>query len=210
MLYWVGWGLCKLILTIFGRLESTGSQNVPRKGGVILAPNHVSYADPPTAGCGFSHRNVHFMAKSELFRVPVLGFLIKHVGAFPVRQNTADRAALRKALDYLQQGEIVCVFPEGTRSLDGKLLPAQPGIGMLALKSRAPVVPVAIVGTEKLLPPHSAFFHFARVRVAYGKPLTFEDLYERGMEREAVEQVGQRVMSAIAELLPQEGMGDRG
>jgi 1-acyl-sn-glycerol-3-phosphate acyltransferase len=181
-------------------MKSTGSENVPRKGGIILAPNHVSYIDPPAVGCGLTARPVRFMAKIELFKIPVLGFLIKAVGAFPVKQSTADRAALRKALDLLEQGQVVCIFPEGTRSLDGKLMKAQAGIGMVALRSRAPVVPVALVGTRKLLPPHSFFFHFSRVRIIYGEPLTFDDLYERGMDREAIEQVGERVMAAIAKL----------
>jgi 1-acyl-sn-glycerol-3-phosphate acyltransferase len=141
------------------------------------------------------------MAKQELFKIPVLGWLIKAVGSFPVKQHSADRNALRTALELLSKGEVVCIFPEGTRSLDGKLLPAQAGIGMIAIKSRAPVVPVALIGTERVLPPHSFFFHFSRVTVVYGRPMTFDDLYNRGLEREAVEEVGRRIMSAIASLL---------
>lgn len=203
MLYWIGSSLSWLVAKVFGRMESIGSENVPKKGGVILAPNHVSYIDPPTTGSALRGRPVRFMAKSELFKIPVLGFLIKAVGSFPVKQNTADRAALRKALDLLEQEEIVCIFPEGTRSPDGKLMKAQSGLGMVALKSKAPVVPVALIGTDKLLPPHSFFFHFSHVKVIYGKPMTFDDLYERGMDRDAIEQVGERVMAAIAELREQ-------
>ncbi len=199
-MYWIGWFLCLVTVKFWGRVKSYGSENVPRKGGVILAPNHVSYIDPPAAGIGINFRPVHFMAKIELFKVPVLGFLIKAVGAFPVKQNTADRAAIRKALDYLANGELVCIFPEGTRSLDGQLMEAQAGIGMIALKSKAPVVPCALIGTNKMLPPHSAFFHFSRVKVVYGKPLTFDDLYEKGMNKETIEEVGRRIMAAIAEL----------
>lgn len=199
MLYWIGWSLFRLILIIFGRWKVFGKENVPPKGPVILAPNHVSFADPPTAGCGIL-RQVHFMAKTELFKVPILGFLIKSVGAFPVKQNTADRAAIRRAIEFLGQGEVVCIFPEGSRSPDGNLMKAQAGLGMIALKSKAPVVPVALIGTEKLLPLHSPFIHFARVKVIYGKPITFDDLYDRGMDREAIEQVGERVMAAIREM----------
>ncbi len=200
MLFWIGWYLSRLVLAVFGRCHYIDADNVPKTGPVIIAPNHVSYLDPPTAGSGY-RRVTHFMAKQELFKIPVLGWLIKAVGSFPVKQHSADRAALRTALDLLAKGEVVCIFPEGTRSLDGKLLPAQAGIGMVALKSRAPVVPVALIGTDRVLPPHSSFFHFAKVKVVYGKPLTFDDLYESGMDREAVEEVGRRIMSAISDLL---------
>lgn len=200
MLFWIGWHLSRLVLAIFGRCRYIDPDNVPKTGAVIIAPNHVSYLDPPTAGSGY-RRVTHFMAKQELFKIPVLGWLIKAVGSFPVKQHSADRNALRTALELLSKGEVVCIFPEGTRSLDGKLLPAQAGIGMIALKSRAPVVPVALIGTERVLPPHSFFFHFSRVTVVYGRPMTFDDLYNRGLEREAVEEVGRRIMSAIASLL---------
>jgi len=200
VLFWIGWHLSRLVLAIFGRCRYIDPDNVPKTGAVIIAPNHVSYLDPPTAGSGY-RRVTHFMAKQELFKIPVLGWLIKAVGSFPVKQHSADRNALRTALELLSKGEVVCIFPEGTRSLDGKLLPAQAGIGMIAIKSRAPVVPVALIGTERVLPPHSFFFHFSRVTVVYGRPMTFDDLYNRGLEREAVEEVGRRIMSAIASLL---------
>ena len=198
-MYWIGWFLCRLLYMTFGRWKVIGSENVPKTGGVILAPNHVSYSDPPAAGCGI-RRPVHYMAKKELFETPVLGFLIKSVGAFPVKRGTADRAALKKAIETVKNGKVICVFPEGTRSPNGNLLPAESGIGMIALKSKAPVVPVALIDTDRLLPAHSKCFHFARVRVIYGKPLTFDDLYERGMDREAIDEVGKRVMAAIAGL----------
>lgn len=200
MLFWIGWHLSRLVLAVFGRCRYIDADNVPKTGPVIIAPNHVSYLDPPTAGSGYG-RVTHFMAKQELFKIPVLGWLIKAVGSFPVKQHSADRNALRTALDLLSKGEVVCIFPEGTRSLDGRLLPAQAGIGMIALKSRAPVVPVALIGTNRVLPPHSLFFRFGRVTVVYGRPMTFDDLYDRGLDREAVEEVGRRIMSAIASLL---------
>ncbi len=200
MIYWIGWTLCLITTKFFGRIKTYGSENVPREGGVILAPNHISYIDPPAAGMGINFRRIHFMAKLELFQVPVLGFLIKAVGAFPVRQHTADRAALKTALKYLENGELVCMFPEGTRSLDGKLGEPQAGLGMIVLKSKAPVVPCALVGTRDMLPPHSKFLHFARVKVVYGEPITFEDLYEQGMNKETIAEVGRRVIQAIADL----------
>jgi 1-acyl-sn-glycerol-3-phosphate acyltransferase len=197
--YWIGRFLCLLSYLVFGRFTVIGRENVPSEGGIIFAPNHVSFADPPAVGCG-CNRQVHYMAKKELFEVPVLGFLIRSVGAFPVKRGTADRTAIRKAIEIVENGGCICMFPEGTRSKDGNLQQAESGIGMVALKSRGTIVPVALIGTEKMLPYHSFFFHFSRVKIIYGKPMTFDDLYEQGGGREAIDEVGRRVMAAIAEL----------
>ncbi len=202
MLYAIGKGLSAAICKIFGRWKVIGRENIPREGGVLLCGNHVSYIDPPALGGGAT-RPVHFMAKFELFQVPVLGFLIRNVGAFPVRQKTADRAALKKAIELLEAGEVVGMFPEGKRNMHPEeLLPAEPGVGMIVLRAKVPVIPVALINTEKLLPPHSLFFKFSRVKVVYGKPVQLDDLYDQG-GREALEEVGRRIMSAIDALLKQ-------
>jgi len=199
MLYSIGKALSWLVARFFGRFEVIGRENIPRKGGVLICSNHVSYIDPPVLGAG-APRRLRYMAKIELFKIPVLGFLIKRVGAFPVHQRTADRQALRTAIDYLAHGECVAMFPEGTRMLDGKLGQALPGAGMIALRAKVPVIPAALINTNKLLPPHSIFFHFTRVKVIYGKPVPLEDLYDQP-GREAVEEAGRRIMSAIGELI---------
>lgn len=204
MLYWISRTLCHITLLFFGRMSSIGRKNVPKKGPVILAPNHVSFLDPPAVGCGI-YRQVHFMAKTELFEVPVLGKLIKGLGAFPVKQNTADRAAIRRAIELLGQGRVVCMFPEGGRSPDGTLQDALPGLGMVALKSQAPIVPVALIGTEKVLRRGSPFLHFGKVKMVCGEPISFPELYDKGMAREALEEVGKTVMAAIAELQEKHG-----
>lgn len=198
--YPVGRAICAVICKVWGRYESIGSENVPKKGGVLLCSNHVSYVDPPAVGAGLSHRNLHFMAKSELFEIPVIGRLIHAVQAFPVKRGTADRGALKKAVDYLQQGEAVAMFPEGMRTMDGNLKNAEPGVGMIVLRAQVPVIPVALVNTEKMLPPHSGFLKFTKVKMVYGKPVQLDDLYGQS-GREAVEEVGRRIMAAIGELL---------
>ena len=131
MLYAIGKALSAAVCRIFGRWKVLGRENVPTTGGALLCANHVSYIDPPALGGGCP-RPVRFMAKSELFKLPVLGFLIRRVGAFPVKRGTADRTALRKAVELLESGEIVGMFPEGTRSLDGKLQEPELGVGMIA------------------------------------------------------------------------------
>jgi 1-acyl-sn-glycerol-3-phosphate acyltransferase len=199
MLYAFGKTLSWLVAKLFGRLEVVGRENIPREGGALVCGNHVSYIDPPVLGAG-APRQFHYMAKIELFKIPVLGFLIKHVGAFPVQQRTADRHALKTAIDYLAKGECVAMFPEGTRMLDGKLGEPLPGVGMIALRARVPVIPAALINTAKLLPPHSIFFHFTRVKVIYGPPVDLTDLYDQS-GREAVEEAGRRIMSAIGELI---------
>lgn len=204
MLYWIGWLLSRAVCRVFGRWEVIGRENIPQSGGVLLCANHTSYIDPPALGAG-CRRKVHFMAKEPLFRVPVLGFLIRRVGAFPVRQHSADRSALRTAVDLLKSGKVVGMFPEGTRNPNpGTLMPAEPGVGMIVLMSRAAVVPVALINTHKLLPPHSSFLRFTRIKVVYGKPVSLEDLYE-SKGREAVEEAGKRIMAAIDGLLKEFG-----
>jgi len=199
MLYAIGKNLSWLVAKVFGRLEVVGTENIPREGGALVCANHVSYIDPPVLGAG-APRQFHYMAKIELFKIPVLGFLIKHVGAFPVHQRTADRQALKTALDYLTNGECVAMFPEGTRMPEGQPGEALPGAGMIALRSKAPIIPAALINTAKLLPPHSMLLHFTRVKVVYGKPIDLSDLYDQS-GREAVEETGRRIMAAIGGLL---------
>jgi 1-acyl-sn-glycerol-3-phosphate acyltransferase len=183
-----------------GGLKCVGTENIPETGGVILAPNHISLVDPPAVGCKLK-RPVRYMAKEELFKVPILGPWMRAAGTFPVRRGSADRKAIRHAIDLLQSGEVVCIFPEGTRSPDGKLQEPELGIGLIALKSRAPIVPAAVIGSDDVLPAHSKRLHRHPITVVFGKPLTFPDLYEQKESRESMEQIGQAVMAAIADLL---------
>ncbi len=199
MLYSIGKFLSWLFAKVFGRMQVSGQENIPREGGVMICANHISYADPPVLGAG-APRQIHYMAKIELFQIPVLGFLIKHVGAFPVQQRTADRAALKTAIDYLNKGEVVGMFPEGQRVFGGKLGEALPGVGMIVLRAKAPVIPTALIDTDKLLVPHKMLPRFSHVKVVYGEPLTFEDLYDKP-SREGIEEVGKRIMAAIGELI---------
>ncbi len=198
MLYKLARGCCRVFFRLTGGLEIIGQDNVPKTGAVILCPNHVSHVDPPAVG-GATRRQVYFMAKDELFKVPVLGWVIAHVGTFPVRRGTADRKALKHAIDLLGEGKVVCLFPEGTRSPDGKLQDPERGVSLIALKTGAPVIPVVLIGTTGVLPAGAKRPKRNPCKIVYGKPLRFDDL-SGSTDRSSMEEVGRRIMSAIADL----------
>jgi 1-acyl-sn-glycerol-3-phosphate acyltransferase len=197
VIYWLGWLFFRMLLRIFGRWQATGAENVPMTGPVILAANHVSLADPPTVGAAF-RRKAWFMAKEELFRTPLMRWLLPRWQAFPVQRGAGDLAALKKALQVLAAGEPLVIFPEGTRREAGSPGEAELGVGMIALRSRAPVVPVFISGTEKML-PRGGCLRFAHVRVRYGKPLTFP-APDRKPDRNDYAAAADAIMRAILAL----------
>lgn len=127
-----------------------GRENIPDKGAVIAAANHKSYFDPPLVGIAMEKRRISFMAKSELFRNPLFGRLIRYLGAFPVKRNSADMTAIRRSLAELKKGHVLCIFPEGG-FVHGKALGRfHPGMAFLAILTGTPILPVAIIGAEPL------------------------------------------------------------
>jgi len=187
---------------VFCHWQVRGRENVPAFGPLIVAPNHTSYLDPPVAGSALD-RQLFFMAKVELFGVPFLGWLIRQYGAFPVRRGVADRAAMRHAERLLRAGHGVLVFPEGTRSPDGRLTPGELGIAMLAMRTGAPVLPIGVDGTDRVMPRGTLIMRPACIRVNIGRPLRFDDLCRQGpVTRETLEEAVRRITAALAELLP--------
>lgn len=187
MFYWfchfiVGW-----FLKIFYGLRVEGLENFPGEGPVLMASNHRSNMDPVAIGCALN-REIHFMAKEELFEISVLKWIIIQWKAFPVKRGGADRHAIKLALDILANNGVVGLFPEGTRSKTGELGPAHPGIGLLAAKGNCPVVPIALLGTDRLFGP---------IKVKIGKPLQF--FTEE--EKLKAEEISKRIMNEIAKLL---------
>lgn len=160
-----------LLHTVF-RISATGLENVPARGGVVLAPMHRSYVDSLAVGVPLKTRRFRAMAKHELFLVPVVGRAIAMGGGFPVRRGVQDNEAYEAALQLLRDGDMLLVFPEGTRNRDGKTRP-QLGAARLALEAGVALVPVSIAGSEriKLLPPR-----FPKIRVHYGEPIPLDDL----------------------------------
>jgi len=202
-LFYLGRQLCRWVYGGLWHLEATGLENIPAGGPALLMSNHVSYLDPPAVGC-LLPRRTHYMAKAELFDVPVFRQVLFGINAFPVRRGQADRAAFRRTLELLAAGEVVVLFPEGTRSPDGRLQPAESGAALLALRSRVPVVPVALVGPETVFPRGARFPRPGRIRVRFGRPLTFREFYGRKNSKEEIQRVGELIMSHIAELLAEE------
>lgn len=205
MLYQLTWPLMKLFLrtcfALLGGFRRHGGANVPRSGGVLLCPNHLSDADPPAVAVALP-RNAFYMAKQELFAVPVLGPLMKLFRAFPVKRDSADRAALRRAEELLKAGEAVVIFPEGGGNAEGTLQPLHPGAMLVALRARVPVIPVALVNTNKVwtygnLTPRRAG---VPVSVTFGEPLDLSDLYGK---RGGVEEATRRLTGQLAGMLGQ-------
>jgi 1-acyl-sn-glycerol-3-phosphate acyltransferase len=186
-----------------GRVE--GLEHVPHQGPFILVANHRSLADPPIIGWAVGHkvgRVLHFMAKEEMRRWPIIGWLAEGSGVFFVRRGEGDRAAQRAALRLLAEGRPIAIFPEGTRSKDGRLGSAKPGAALLAIRSGAPLLPVAITGTERLFPGHSRVPHRTRVVVRIGPPFALEHLPSGRIPRELLSEGTDRIMCEIAKLIP--------
>lgn len=178
----------RAFLKPFYRIEVIGQENVPEKGPVIICSNHIDNLDPPVVGITVI-RPVHFMAKEELFKVPILGKIISKTNAFPVKRGMSDRDALRKALKVLKDGNVLGLFPEGTRSKDGKLGKGLAGAGFFALRSEATVIPCAVIGPYKL---------FGKLKVVYGEPIAMEKLRE---EKASPEFVTDEIMNGIQQLI---------
>jgi 1-acyl-sn-glycerol-3-phosphate acyltransferase len=192
-----------LVVLVWTRKEVVGLKNVPKRGPVILASNHVNLLDPPLLAVVLPRRIV-YMGKIELWKTPVIGPLYTLAGFIPVRRFEGDLAALRKAERALRQNQVLGMFPEGTRSRKPGLGKGQPGTAIIALRSGAPIVAVAVTGTEGVAVPRS-FFRLTRVRVVFGKP--FELPKDRRLSTELVEKCTERIMKEIAALLPEEYRG---
>jgi len=192
-----------LILLVWTRKQVVGLENVPRRGPLILASNHVNLLDPPLLAV-LMPRRIIYMGKVELWETPIIGPLYTLAGFIPVQRFGADLAALRKAEKVLRQNQVLGMFPEGTRSRKPGLSKGQPGTAIIALRSGAPIVPVAVTGTAGVAVPRS-FFRITRVGVVFGKP--FELPKGRRLNTELVEQCTERIMKEIALLLPEEYRG---
>ncbi|MHB8074932.1 lysophospholipid acyltransferase family protein [Desulfosporosinus fructosivorans] len=171
-----------------------GVENIPAEGPVILAINHQSIWDPLVAASSLP-RKVSFMAKEELFSIPVLGKVFSKLGAFPVKRGQGDMNAIRQSLAILKEGSVLGLFPEGTRSKNGEIQKGLPGMVLLMEKSKATVVPVKVYGTRKLLTKG-----WGNIAVVVGKPMTPEMLKAPDGVENRREWIADRIMKAMHEL----------
>lgn len=202
--------LSRAVFTGFARWEVVGIEHIPRHGGVVLVSNHMHLVDPPlvSASC---RRRLHPMGKVELFQTPFVGWALWAYGAFPVRRFSADMGALRAARGLLRSGGAVLMFPEGTRSKDAQLHPGLPGAAMVAMLAGAPVIPVAITGTERIRVPGTLIDALRgrklHIRVEFGPQI---HLAVSGAGTQQAEAATDQMMRALAAMLPEHYRGAYG
>lgn len=198
--FWVSLrAVARLVFFLILNVRLVGRQNVPRKGPYFIVSNHLSWTDVPLVPAYLSARVV-YLAKEELF-LGRLGWLVRFLGAIPVKRGEADRQLLRASDDLLKRGRVLVIFPEGHRSDNHQLIPAHAGMGMIALRAGVPVVPVAIWGSE-----HALKRFRPRITIAYGEPI---ELKPKGAKitREDIQGATETVMRRLAAMLPPEYRG---
>jgi len=187
--YAVAKGILFPLFSTIWRMKIYGRQNVPMTGPLIVACNHVSYVDPPVLGTA-SPRQIFYMAKQELFSIPVLGPMIRSFGAYPVDRDGSASAAIKRSVEVLRRGGAIGIFPEGTRNLDGAAEVRQ-GVALLASLGKAPVVPACVIGTDGATRLH-------QIKVVFGEPMRLPE--GRKATRDEMAKFTDEVMSAIHAL----------
>jgi len=186
--------ICNIVIHIIFKIRVIGGADFPERGPVIIYSNHKSMWDPIIIGC-LVKRPVVFMAKEELFRIPVLGFIIKNLHAFPVKRGIPDRKAIKKALEVLNNNQVLGIFPEGTRSKDGKLQEPEPGLALLASKAKdVTLVPVAIRGNYKF---------FSHIDVIFGEPKKFSEYHQEDtkLNSEKLKEISSALFEEVSNLM---------
>lgn len=184
------------------RYEVRGRRNIPKSGPVILAVNHVSYLDPVIVALAIGPRPINFMAKSELLKIPVFGSLLKGLNTFPVKRGLADKGAIAHSLKLLSNGEVLLIFPEGTRirNNNGQLGKPYPGVTAIALKTGVPIVPIGLVGTDKVLPDGKRLPRFPKIEVRIGEVIQVEKISAKDRKEKEAE-LTNKVMGELERLI---------
>lgn len=197
--YWAGYHLSWIIGQLFFRFRVVHRERMIQNGPAILAMNHQSYLDPPLAGTACD-RAIYFLARRTLLNVPLFRWLLPKLNVIPVDQAGVDRSAIKALIRVLKAGNAALVFPEGSRTLDGKLQPAEPGLGLVIARTLAPVVPMRIFGAHEALPRGGGRLRFAPITIVVGEPIVFTSA-DLGLPGKILyAQLSQRVMDAIAAL----------
>ena len=193
--------IVRLVVPLLGGITVRGAENIPQQGPVILAPNHRAYMDPPYLSL-VTRRQLRMMAKEELFHNALFGRYLRAMSAFPVKRGTADRAALKRAASELKAGRVLGIFPEGKRSDSGTLSAAEKGFALIARQTGAPIIPIALEGTDRVLPKHGRL-HRAHVTATVGVPRTANEMLAAytGEETDPLTIISTMTMAAIAALM---------
>lgn len=176
-------------LYIIRRWQVQGRNNIPVLGGAIVAANHSSAWDPILLASALE-REIYYMGKEELFKNPVGNWFFTSLHAFPVKRGSVDRKAIRKAIEILESGNLLGIFPEGTRVESGQTVEPQAGVALLALKAKVPVIPVGLVGSRN-----------GRPQAIIGQPLSFEEYYEMKTNSAILENISKRIMQEVNTLV---------
>jgi len=191
MFYSIAKILVKSIITTLFRIDVQGEENIPKTGPCILCINHKSVLDPPLIGV-FIPRKLNFMAKEELFRIPILKEIIKAFGAFPVKRATADISAIKTALNLLKEGRILAIYPEGTRNKSDDLIQAKSGMTFIAIKAQVPIIPIGISGKYRL---------FHKIHINIGEPIYLTEYYNQKLPMNKLQPISDLIMERIRELM---------
>lgn len=201
-------GLMRFMTSVYlvGLFHVEGIENVPRTGALIVCPNHFGTLDPPMVPAFLPRSDTWSMAKSEYFKKAWMRWLFTAYHSFPVVRHTADRAALRRSFDLLKEGQVLIVYPEGTRVEAGVLSQPEPGAGFIAQKAGCPVLPVAVTGTAECMPKGTIWPRRVPVTLRFGKPFLIRQRRASG-DRVSHEEAADAIMLEIAELLPADRRG---
>lgn len=196
--YGILWLLANAVGRLLFRYRVAGREHIPARGGVLIAANHASYVDIPFTGAGV-RRRMWFLGRQDLF-FPRLRPVLEWLGWIPIRQDRLDREGFDKAVRLIQDGKVVVIYPEGTRTPDGALRRGKPGIGVIVAETGCAVIPAHLSGTRDVLPPGAKWISLHPVRVTFGAPIDFSDAAQRSSGKEFYQHVSRTVMSRIAEL----------
>jgi 1-acyl-sn-glycerol-3-phosphate acyltransferase len=199
IVYDIGYCLSTVLSRVLFDYRVVHGESIPNEGGAILAMNHESYLDPPLAGIACA-RPIFFLARKTLLEWPLLGPLFPKLNVVPVDQDRADMSALKTVIRLVKNGGCTIVFPEGARTLDGKLQPAQPGLGLVIAKTLAPVVPMRIFGAHEAFPRGGRPHIFKKITLVVGEPMHFTEADLVGSGRDLYQSLSERVMERIAAI----------
>ena len=190
--------LLQLVAVLVYRVKYSGRENIPAAGGVLIVSNHQSHFDPPLVGIG-SRRQMNYVARRTLFNFPPFGWFLKSVGAIPIDRDGIGLGGIKESLKLLKRGEMVLIFPEGTRTRDGEIAPFRPGFTALAARSNACILPVAIDGAFQAWPRTKKYPGLGKIRVRYGQPIPHAEIAGRD-ERELLAEIERRVRECQSEI----------